>query len=50
VIDAWIAWEDQHPGLESTGYRDKHFLLEFCDRKQIAGEFYRQSASWEFAG
>jgi hypothetical protein len=50
VIDAWIAWEDEHPGLESTGYRVKHFLLEFCDRRQIAAEFYRGCASREFAG
>jgi radical SAM superfamily enzyme YgiQ (UPF0313 family) len=50
VIDAWIAWEDEHPGLESTGYRVKQFLLEFCDRRQIKADFYRGFMSWEFSG
>jgi radical SAM superfamily enzyme YgiQ (UPF0313 family) len=50
VIDAWLAWEDEHPGAESTGYRVKHFLLEFCDRRQIKADCYRGIASWEFAG
>jgi radical SAM superfamily enzyme YgiQ (UPF0313 family) len=50
IIDAWIAWEDAYPGLESTGYRVKQFLLEFCDRREIAADFYRGFASWEFAG
>jgi radical SAM superfamily enzyme YgiQ (UPF0313 family) len=50
VVDAWIAWEDENPGLESTGYRVKHFLLEFCAQRQIAADVYRTSASWEFAG
>jgi len=50
VIDAWIAWEDEHPGLESTGYRVKQFLLEFCGRRQIKADFYSGFASWEFAG
>jgi radical SAM superfamily enzyme YgiQ (UPF0313 family) len=50
VIDAWLAWEDTHPGLETIGYKVKQFLLEFCDRKRIAADFYRGFASWEFAG
>src|SRR5262245_50703365 len=50
LIDAWIAWEDEHTGLESTGYRIKHFLLEFCERRQIDARPYRDAASWEFAG
>jgi hypothetical protein len=50
LIDAWLAWEDGHAGLESIGYRVKHFLLEFCDRRQIDATSYRDAASWEFAG
>ena len=46
----WIAWEDEHRGLESTGYRVKQFLLEFCDRRQIAADFYSGFVCWEFAG
>jgi len=42
LIDAWIAWDDAHPGLESTGYRAKHFLLEFCERRRIDGQPYAQ--------
>jgi hypothetical protein len=50
VIDAWIAWDDEHPGDETTGYRAKQFLLDFCDRQRIPSEFYRGFASWELAG
>ena len=50
VVDAWIAWEDANPGLESIGYRVKQFVLEFCHGRQIKADFYRGVASWEFAG
>jgi len=50
VIDAWLAWDDEHPGLETTGYRVKHFLLEFCERRQIEADAYRARLSCELAG
>jgi len=50
LIDAWIAWEDDNPGLESLGYRLKHFVLEFCARRQIASDLYRGLAAAELAG
>jgi hypothetical protein len=50
VIDAWIEWDDGHPGLEAVGHRAKQFIVEFCRARNIADEFYRRFASWEFAG
>jgi radical SAM family protein len=50
LIDAWLAWEDRNPGLESTGYRVKHFLLEFCARHQIAADVYGRCLAQELAG
>ena len=35
LLDAWIAWDDAHPGPESPGYRAKHFLLDFCRARRI---------------
>jgi len=50
VIDAWIDWSDQHPDVETTPYRIKQFILDFCASKQIPSAFYRGFASWEMAG
>jgi len=50
VIDAWIAWDDRHPGDESIGYRLKQFLAEFLDEQRIPDAFYKGFASWELAG
>jgi radical SAM superfamily enzyme YgiQ (UPF0313 family) len=44
VLDAWIAWDDRHPGIETIGYRAKHFLIELCDRYRIPEEFSHQFA------
>ena len=45
VVDAWITWDDAHPGDERAGYRAKHFLIEFCDRRRMPAERYRELAS-----
>jgi radical SAM superfamily enzyme YgiQ (UPF0313 family) len=50
VVDAWIAWDDAHPGDETTGYRLKQFLLEFLTAREIPPAFYTGFASWERAG
>jgi radical SAM superfamily enzyme YgiQ (UPF0313 family) len=50
LLDAWIAWDDRHPGEESIGYRAKHFLIEFCAVRHIPAESYRTLASQEVAG
>jgi radical SAM superfamily enzyme YgiQ (UPF0313 family) len=50
VIDAWIAQKDDARALESTPYRIKQFVVEFCEARQIPSEFYRGFASWERAG
>ncbi len=50
VVDDWIDWERDQPEAASTGYTVKHFVLDFCTRKQIPPDFYRGFASWEFRG
>jgi radical SAM superfamily enzyme YgiQ (UPF0313 family) len=45
VLDAWMAWDDEHPGDETIGYRVKHFLIEFCDRARIPAAVARLLAS-----
>ncbi|HKB10473.1 MAG TPA: radical SAM protein [Vicinamibacterales bacterium] len=45
LIDAWIAWDDAHPGDESIGYRTKHFLLEFCAGRQMPSDHCLQLLS-----
>lgn len=50
VVDAWIAWDDAHPGDEATGYRLKQFLAEFLTARKIPPAFYTAFASWECAG
>jgi anaerobic magnesium-protoporphyrin IX monomethyl ester cyclase len=47
LLDAWIAWDDAHPGIETIGYRAKHFLIELCDRERIPAEVSRSLASCE---
>jgi len=41
VLDAWIDWDEANPGQETISYRVKHFLIEFCHRRQIADRAYR---------
>ena len=50
IVDAWIAWDDSHPGDETTGYRLKQFLAEFLEERRIPPAFYTGFASWECAG
>jgi anaerobic magnesium-protoporphyrin IX monomethyl ester cyclase len=50
VLDAWTAWDDGHPGDETTGYRLKQFLVEFLNARRIPPAFYTGFASWEIAG
>jgi len=49
LIDAWIEWDDDNPGIETPGYRAKHFLLEFCQRRRIGTYISREIAA-ECAG
>jgi len=50
IVDAWIAWDDAHPGGETFGYRLKQFLVEFLATREIPAAFYAGFASWEYAG
>jgi hypothetical protein len=50
VLDAWIGWDDAHPGDETTAYRLKQFLAEFLEERHIPPAFYTGFASWEIAG
>jgi radical SAM superfamily enzyme YgiQ (UPF0313 family) len=50
VLDAWMAWCDERPDVETPGYRIKQFILDFCRTRGIPSAFYQGFASWEFAG
>lgn len=50
VVDAWIAWADEHPDVETTPFRIKQFLVDFCGSRHIPPAFYTAFASWEIAG
>jgi radical SAM superfamily enzyme YgiQ (UPF0313 family) len=50
VIDAWLTWVADHPDVETTAYRIKQFVVDFCSRRGIDSGFYRGFASWELAG
>ncbi|HMF96929.1 MAG TPA: radical SAM protein [Vicinamibacterales bacterium] len=47
VLDAWIDWDDRHPGEESISYRAKHFLIEFCAQRRMPADVSRELGSRE---
>ncbi len=48
VIDEWIAWQREEAVPDDVEPDVKQFLARFCDKRQIAPDFYQGFASWEF--